>query len=61
MCDQVKNIDKQRIIKHLGALDSKTLRGVERKVLDSLELVNSLANEHLLLELARRVRDKEID
>src|SRR2546423_12080823 len=33
MCDQVKNIDKNRIIEHLGTLDLKTLKEVERKVL----------------------------
>ena len=61
MCDQVKNIDKQRIIKHLGTLDLKTLKEVERKILDGLELIKSLANEQLLMELARRIKDKEID
>lgn len=61
MCDQVKNIDKQRIIKHLGTLDLKTMREVERKVLDGLELIKSLTSEQLLLELARRVKDKEVD
>jgi hypothetical protein len=54
MCDQVKNIDIQRIIKHLGKLDLKTLKEVERKILDGLELIKSLSNEQLLLELARR-------
>src|SRR5438132_10872422 len=61
MCDQVKNIDKKRIIKHLGTLNSKTLKEVERKILDSLELIKSLANEQLLSELVRRIKDKEID
>ncbi|CAG8798679.1 18152_t:CDS:2 [Gigaspora margarita] len=61
MCDQVKNIDKKRIIKHLGKLDPKTMKEVESKILDSLELIKSLANEQLLLELARRIKDKEID
>ena len=61
MCDQVKNIDKKRIIKHLGTLDSKTLKEVERKILDGLELINSLSNEQLLLELARRIKTKELD
>ena len=61
MCDQVKNIDKQRIIKHLGTLDPKTLKEVESKILDSLELINSLANEQLIMELVRRIKDKEID
>src|SRR5947209_1751691 len=42
MCDQVKNIDKNRIIKHLGTLDSKTLQAVENKILDGLELIKSL-------------------
>ncbi|CAG8558366.1 10056_t:CDS:2 [Diversispora eburnea] len=51
MCDQVKNIDKNRIIKHLGTLDPKTLKEAERKILDGLELINSLANEQLLMEL----------
>ncbi|RHZ36476.1 type II toxin-antitoxin system PemK/MazF family toxin [endosymbiont GvMRE of Glomus versiforme] len=61
MCDQVKNIDKKRIIKHLGTLDPKTLKEVERKILDGLELIKSLANEQLLLELARRIKTKELD
>ena len=61
MCDQVKNIDKQRIIKHLGTLDPKTLKEVESKILDSLELINSLANEQLIMELVRRIKGKEID
>ena len=61
MCDQVKNIDKQRIIKHLGTLDPKTLKEVERKILDNLELIKSLTNEQLLLELVRRIKDKKID
>jgi hypothetical protein len=30
-------------------------------MLDSLELINSLTNEQLLLELARRAKDKEVD
>ncbi|CFW93431.1 Putative mRNA interferase MazF [endosymbiont DhMRE of Dentiscutata heterogama] len=47
MCYQVKNIDKQRIIKHLGKLDPKTLKEVETKILDGLELINSLAKEQL--------------
>ncbi|CAI2191744.1 9894_t:CDS:2 [Funneliformis geosporum] len=42
LCDQIKNIDKQRIIKHLGTFDLKTRREVERKVLEGLELVKSL-------------------
>jgi mRNA interferase MazF len=61
MCDQVKNIDKKRIIKQLGTLDLKTLQEVERKILDGLELIKSLANEQLLLELARRIKAKELD
>src|SRR6185437_977974 len=61
MCDQLKNIDKKRIIKHLGTLDPKTLKEVERKILDSLELIKSLANEQLLLELARRIKVKELE
>jgi mRNA interferase MazF len=61
MCDQVKNIDKQRIIKHLGTLDLKTLKEAERKILDGLELIKSLNNEQLLLELARRIKNKQID
>jgi hypothetical protein len=61
MCDQVKNIDKNRIIKHLGTLDLKTLKEVERKILDGLELVKSFTNEQLLLELARRAKTKELD
>jgi len=61
MCDQVKNIDKQRIIKHLGSLDLKTMKEVERKVLVGLELINSLTNEQLLLELAHRIKVKELD
>jgi hypothetical protein len=61
MCDQVKNINKQRIIKHLGTLDSKTPKEAERKILDGLELIKSLDNEQLLLELARRIKVKEID
>ena len=61
MCDQVKNIDKKRVIKHLGTLNPKTLKEAERKVLDSLELVNSLSNEQLLLEVARRIKNKELD
>jgi len=61
MCDQLKNIDKKRIIKHLGTLDPKNLKEVERKILDSLELIKSLANEQLLLELARRIKVKELD
>jgi hypothetical protein len=61
MCDQVKNIDKQRVIKHLGTLDLKTMKEVKRKVLFSLELINSLSNEQLLLELARRIKVKELD
>ena len=40
MCDQVKNIDNQRIIKHLGTLDLKTLKEVESKILDGLEFIN---------------------
>lgn len=61
MCDQVKNIDKNRIIKHLGTLDLKTLKEVESKVLDGLELIKTISNEQLLMELARRIKDKEID
>lgn len=61
MCDQVKNIDKKRIIKHLGTLNLKTMKEVERKRLDSLELVKSLTSKLLILELARRVKSKEID
>lgn len=61
MCDQVKNIDKKRIIKHLGTLDLKTLKEVERKILDGLELIKSLANEQLLMELVRRIKTKELD
>src|SRR4051794_7042983 len=61
MCDQVKNIDKQRIKKHLGKLDPKTLKEAERKILDGLELIKSLSNEQLLLELARRIKNKELD
>ena len=61
MCDQVKNIDKQRIIKHLGTLNPKTLKEVESKILNGLELVKSLDNEQLLMELARRIKNKEID
>lgn len=61
MCDQVKNIDKKRIIKHLGTLEIKTLKEVESKILDGLELIESLANEQLLMELARRIKNKEID
>ncbi|RHZ36124.1 type II toxin-antitoxin system PemK/MazF family toxin [endosymbiont GvMRE of Glomus versiforme] len=61
MCDQVKNIDKKRIIKHLGTLNPETLKEVERKILDGLELIKSLANEQLLLELARRIKTKELD
>lgn len=61
MCDQVKNIDKNRIIKHLGTLDPKTFKEVERKILDSLELIKTISNEQLLIELTRRIKDKEID
>ncbi len=61
MCDQVKNIDKQRIIKHLGTLNPETMKEVESKILDGLELIKSLTSEQLLLELSRRVKDKEID
>jgi mRNA interferase MazF len=61
MCDQVKNIDKQRIIKHLGTLDPKTLKETERKILDGLELIKVISNEQLLMELVRRIKDKEID
>jgi mRNA interferase MazF len=61
MCDQVKNIDKKRIIKHLGTLDPKTLKEAESKILDGLELMKSLDNEQLLLELTRRIKVKEID
>jgi len=61
MCDQIKNIDKQRIIKHLGTFDLKTMREVERKILDGLELIKSLTSQQSLLELARRVKTKEID
>ncbi|CAH1756016.1 24922_t:CDS:2 [Entrophospora sp. SA101] len=34
---------------------------VERKILDGLELIKSLANEQLLLELVRRIKTKELD
>ena len=61
MCDQVKNIDKKRIIKHLGTLDPKILKEVERKILDGLELIKSLSNEQLLLELAQRIKNKSLD
>ena len=61
MCDQVKNVDKRRIIKHLGTLDPKTLKEVERKISDGLELFKSLTNEQLLVELVRRVKAKEVD
>jgi len=61
MCDQVKNIDKKRIIKHLGTLNPETLKEAERKILDGLELIKSLSNEQLLLELARRIKNKELD
>jgi hypothetical protein len=61
MCDQVKNIDKNRIIKHLGTLGSQTLKEVERKILDGLELIKAVSNEQLLLELTRRVKAKELD
>jgi len=37
------------------------MKEVERKVLDGLELIKSLSNEQLLMELARRVKTKEID
>jgi len=57
----VKNIDKQRIIKHLGTLNPKTLKEVENKILDGLELIKSLDNEQLLLELVRRIKNKQID
>ena len=61
MCDQVKNIDKNRIIKHLGTLNPKILKEAERKILDGLELIKSLDNEQLLMELVRRIKNKEID
>jgi hypothetical protein len=57
----VKNIDKNRIIKHLGTLNSRTLKEVERKILDGLELIKAVSNEQLLLELARRIKNKELD
>jgi hypothetical protein len=45
----------------LGKLNSETLKEAERKILDGLELIKSLSNEQLLLELARRIKNKELD
>ena len=62
MCDQVRSIDKKdRWIKKLGTLDLKTFKEVEEKVLEVLLLTKSLSNNQLLNELARRIREKEID
>ncbi|CAG8679767.1 14415_t:CDS:2 [Cetraspora pellucida] len=61
MCDQVKNIDKKRIIKYVGTLDPKTMKEVERKILEGLELIKAISSEQLLMELARRIKNKEID
>lgn len=62
MCDQIRSIDKKdRIRKKLGTLDPKTFQEVEEKVLEVLELTKSLSNKQLLNELARRIKDKEID
>ena len=62
MCDQVRNIDKKdRIIKKLGILDSKTFKEVEEKLLEVLSLTKILSNQQLLKELDRRIKEKEID
>jgi PemK-like, MazF-like toxin of type II toxin-antitoxin system len=62
MCDQVRSIDKKdRLIKKLGTLDSKTFREVEEKLLEVLLLTKSLSNKQLLNELARRIKEKAID
>lgn len=62
MCDQIRSIDKKdRWIKKLGTLNPKTFKEVEEKILAVLELTKSLSNQQLLHELARRIKDKEID
>jgi PemK-like, MazF-like toxin of type II toxin-antitoxin system len=62
MCDQVRSIDKKdRLIKKLGTLDPKTFKEVEEKLLEVLLLTKSLSNKQLLNELARRIKEKEID
>jgi len=62
MCDQIRGIDKEkRLGQELGTLDSKTLKEVEEKLLEVLELAQAISNKQLLLELARRIKEKEID
>ncbi|KLL03161.1 MAG: hypothetical protein MRERV_50c006 [Mycoplasmataceae bacterium RV_VA103A] len=37
------------------------MKEAERKILEGLELIKAISSEQLLMELARRIKNKEID